>query len=407
MPIFKYKASFKDGKITEGEKSFDSRDEVVRYLHEQGLIVISVEEKIGFNLKKFGEMQIGNISLKERLFFVKQMGAMLGAGLPVIQALEIIIDQTKTSSVQSKLTEVYKDVKSGLTLAASFGKQKVIFDELQLSLLKAGEQSGNLVEIIKQIATDMQKKHQLQGRIKGALIYPIIILLTAVVVIIILVVYMIPAVKDLYLDLGATEDQIPAITRFLVTLSQFFTNPLGVGVTIIGLVTIFFTYKSFYLSVIGRKIMDKFFLRMPIFGDLVSKTLVLEMCRLLSMLIKSGISIIDALKSTAASLKNVHYKNALLDAADKVAKGNTLSAPLAASKIIPIMVVKMIATGEETGTLDSILADLANFYEDEVEELTSNLTKLMEPLMLLIVGLLVGFLAVAVYLPIYSVANLV
>lgn len=405
MPVYKYKAYFKNGKIVEGEKNYNTRDDLVKYLHEQGLIVTSVEEKLGFNIKSLGQFQLGKLSLKERLFFVKQMGAMLSAGLPIVQTLEIIMDQTVNASVRSKLEEVYKDIKGGLPLATSFDKKEFIFNDLQLSLLRAGEQSGNLVEIIKQIAVDMQKNHNLNGKIKGALIYPVMIMFTAIVVVIILVIYMIPAVVNLYNDIGAGEDKIPYITRLLVIISNFFSNPFGIIITIFIIFATIFGYKTLYSSVFGRKFIDKLLLKLPIFGDLINKNLILEMTRLLSMLIKSGISIVDALKATASSMNNIYYSQALLNTADEVSKGNSIAASLAISKVVPIMVIKMIATGEETGSLEQILGDLANFFEDEVNEITSNLTKLMEPLMLLIVGGMVGFLAIAVYLPIYSVAN--
>ncbi|MCA9383858.1 type II secretion system F family protein [Candidatus Dojkabacteria bacterium] len=407
MPTFKYKASQKDGKIIEGEKAADTRDDLISLLHEQGFMIINVEEKVGFDLSRFSDIQVGGIPLKEKVFFVKQLSAMLKAGLPIVQALEIMLDQARFSSLKTKLTNVYKDVKSGLPMGASFGKHELIFDELQLSLITAGEQSGNLVEIMEQIADDMEKSNEVRNKVRGALIYPVIVILTAIVVIIILVIFMIPAVEDLYIDLGATTEDIPAITRFLVILSDFFTNPFGAIATIIALLALVIGYRSFYASEFGRKVVDRGLIRMPIFGELIAENQVLQMTRLLGLLMRSGIPIIDALKATAKSLGNVHFQEALNYAADRVSKGSPISLPLAKSGVVPIMVVKMIATGEDTGQLDKILEDLSRFYEAEVNEKTSNLTKLMEPLMLLVVGGLVAFLAVAVYLPIYSISQFV
>jgi type IV pilus assembly protein PilC len=405
MPIYKYKATQTNGATVQGERTADSREMLAQNLQSQGLMVISIEEKIAFNLQTLNEIQIGDISLKEKVFFVKQLAAMLGAGLPVVQALEILLDQSKSSSIKTKLNNVYKDVKSGLSLSVSFGKHNLIFDELQLSLIQAGEQSGNMVEIIKQISFDMQKSHQLKGKVRGALIYPAVIVVTAIIVIIVLVIFMIPAVENLYVDLGASEDDIPGITKFLVTISNFFTNPFGIIITMISVVAGVIGFRSYYSTEFGRLSIDKLLLRMPIFGDLIGKMQVLQMTRLLGMLLKSGIPIVDALKSTANAMGNIHYQNVLLHAADRVSKGSPLAVSLVKGNIVPIMVIKMIATGEDTGSLDLILADLTKFFEDEVEEITSNLTKLMEPLMLLIVGGLVAFLAIAVYLPIYSIAN--
>lgn len=405
MPVFTYKATKPNGEVVSGDVNAESRDVVAQQLHQQGLIVMGIEQKLGFDLAKLSDIQIGDVSLTEKVIFTRQLATMLGAGLPVASALEILIEQTKNGSLKNKLTLVFKDVQSGLPLSSCFAKQKVIFSPLQLSLIEAGEKSGNLVEIMQQLAVDMQKTSQIQGRIKGALIYPAIIFIAIIVVVIVLVVFMIPAVEDLYADLGGGE--LPWITQMLVAMSDFFTNPLGLIVTVVVLLTLFIGYKAYYASETGHKVIDKLLLNLPVFGDLQAKIAVLQMTRLLQMLIKSGIPIIDALKATANSMSNIHFKLALLYAAQEVAKGSPLAPPLAKNKVVPLIVIRMIATGEETGALDKILGDLAKFYEDQVEEISSNLTKLMEPLILLIVGGLVGILAVAVYLPIYNVANIV
>jgi type IV pilus assembly protein PilC len=384
----------------------ENRDAVVQKLHEQGLIIIGIEEKLGIlSLGNLSDIQIGDVPLSEKVVFTRQLATMLSAGLPVTSSLEILIEQTKFSSLKKKLTNVYKDVQSGLGLAASFRKYKVIFNELQLSLIEAGERSGNLVEIIKQLAVDMQKSASIKGKIRGAMIYPAIIFVAIIVVVIVLVVFMIPAVEDLYADLGGGD--LPAITQALVTISNFFTNPVGIIITILFVVGTVLGVRGYYKTESGRRVIDNLLLKLPVFGDLQSKIMVVQMTRLLQLLIHSGIPIIDSLKATADSLGNIHYRNSLLYTAQEVAKGSPIAPPLAKSKVIPIIVVRMIATGEETGTLDKILADLTLFYEEQVDEITNNLTKLMEPLILLIVGGLVGLLAVAVYLPIYQVADFV
>ncbi len=405
MPSYTYKASKPNGEIMSGELSGDSREAIIQKLHEQGLIIINIDEKIGLHFGGLSNVQIGGISLTEKVIFTRQLATMLGAGLPITSALDILIEQQKSASLKVSLTNIYKDVQSGLGLAASFRKYKVIFNDLQLSLIEAGEKSGNLVEIIKQIAVDMQKSSSIQGKIKGALIYPAIIFFAIIIVVIVLVVFMVPAVKDLYKDLGGGD--LPAITQALVVISEFFTNPIGLLLTIIFVIGTIIGYRSYSKTDSGRRVIDRLILRAPVFGDLTAKIQVVQMTRLLQLLIHSGIPIIDALRATANSLSNVHFKNALLYAAQEVAKGTPLAPPLAKSKVIPLIVVRMISTGEQTGALDKILGDLTVFYEEQVEEITSNLTKLMEPLILLIVGGLVGLLAIAVYLPIYQVANFV
>src|SRR3990167_6559615 len=201
MPNYTYKATKPSGESVSGDITGENRDAVIGKLHEQGLIIIAIDEKLGFNFGNLSEVQIGGIPLGEKVVFTRQLATMLAAGLPITKALEILIDQTKLNKLKKSLTDVYKDVQSGMGMAASFRKYKVIFNELQLSLLEAGEKSGNLVEIIKQIAIDMQKSASLKGKIKGALIYPAIIFFAIIIVVLVLVVFMIPAVKDLYEDL--------------------------------------------------------------------------------------------------------------------------------------------------------------------------------------------------------------
>lgn len=404
MALFQYEASDKQGKIIQGKREADSAKDIAQFLHDQELIVITVEET--FNVKNLLNLQIGGVSFKERVFLIKQLTFMLEAGLPILQALEVLVDQSKYAGLKEKMKKVYLDVKGGLPLATSFAKQDVIFDEIQISLIQAGEKSGNLIEVMKQISVDIEKKHNLQSKVRNAMIYPTVIVLTAIVVIIILVIYMVPAVVDLYADLGA-EDQIPFVTKVLVAISSFFTSPFGIIVSILFVLGILLGYRLLYASDGGRRIIDKALLRLPILGVLINNIQVVEMTRLMSMLLKSGIPIIETMYSTASSLGNIHYSNAMIYSAQKVSKGSAIAVSLAKANVIPIIVIKMIATGEDTGSLDKILDDLSQFYENEVNEMTSNLTSLIEPILLLIVGMMVAFLAIAVYFPIYNVAQII
>ena len=404
MAIFNFEAADKQGKIISGKREADSAKEIVDYLHSQDLIVITIEE--GFDFKNILNLQIGGVPFKEKVFLIKQLTFMLEAGLPILQALEVLVDQARYPGLKEKLKKVYFDVKGGLPLATSFAKQDVIFDEIQISLIQSGEKSGNLVEVMQQIAIDIEKKHKLKSKVKNAMIYPTIIVLTAIVVMIILVIYMVPAVVDLYEDLGA-QDRIPFVTRVLVGISNFFTSPLGLIMTLLIVLGLILGYRLIYASQGGRNIIDKAFVRMPILGTLINNIQVVEMTRMLSMLLKSGIPIIEAMYSTAGALGNIHYSSALINSAEKVSKGSSIALSLAKSEVIPGIVIKMIATGEDTGSLDKILKDLSLFYENEVNEMTANLTSLIEPVLLLVVGVMVAFLAIAVYFPIYNIAQII
>jgi type IV pilus assembly protein PilC len=404
MPIYSYQASKSTGEIVSGDKSGANKDEILAFLHAQDLMIIKVEEKLSINMVKFSSIQFGDVPINEKVILTRQLATMLGAGLPVTQAIEVLIQQqVKYPRLKQKLGEVYKDVQSGLTLSYAFSKAKIMFNEMQINLIAAGEKSGNLVEIMTRIADDMKKNAQLSGKIKGAMIYPIIIFVLIVVVVVVMMIFMIPAVTQLYKDFGQTD--LPMVTQILVNISNFMTNPIGAGILFATIVGASISYRAFRKTQRGRMITDEILLKLPVAGELVSKTEMLRVTRLLGMLLKSGIPIIDALNATASSLSTYQYQMAIKKAAIEVAKGVPISIPLAKSKVIPILAVKLIATGEQTGKLDSILHEVEMFYEDQVNEMTDNLTKLMEPLILIVAGGVVGFLAIAIYLPIYQLAN--
>lgn len=409
MAVFTYKASNKTGEQVTGELEAGNYEEVYKTLNQQGLVPINIEQNVNVDFKGFfknmGSFEIGDIPQAEKVIFARQLATMLAAGLPVTQAIEILLEQTKYVKMQKKLAEVYKDVQGGSTLSSSFAKQKLIFNELQLSLIEAGEKSGNLVEIMNQIADDIKKSANLQGKIKGAMIYPIIIFVVIIAVVAVLMVFMIPAVEQMYKDFGNQE--LPEITQVLVSMSHTLSNPIFLTISVIVLIAGYFSFKAFYNTDNGKSTIDKLILVFPVFGDLVSKMQVYEMTRLLQMLFKSGIPIIDALNATSKALGNYHFRKALENAAVEVSKGVPLAVPLSRSRVIPLIVVKLIATGEQTGKLDQILIEINSFYNDQVEEMTSNLTKLMEPFILVVAGLLVAFLAVAIYLPIYNLGNVI
>lgn len=408
MPKFTYHASKPTGEDVNGEMEAANYEEVYKSIEGQQMIPLDIQQKVNVNiqgyLSKMNEIQIGGISLNEKVLFTRQLATMLSASLPITQAIEILLEQTKYAQMRKKLAEVYKDVQSGISLSVAFGKQNLIFNELQLNLIEAGEKSGNLVEIMNQIADDMKTSAKLSGKIKGAMIYPIVIFVVMVIVVIVMMVYMVPAISHLYDSFGKP---LPGITQFMVNVSNTVSNPVFLILAAILLTAAFFSYRAFYRSEGGRSTIDKLILVLPVFGDLITKMQVYEMARLLQMLFKSGIPIIDALKATSKAMSNYHFRKALENAAVEVSKGVPLAVPLSRSRVIPTIVVKLIATGEQTGKLDHILGEIMSFYGDQVEEMTSNLTSLMEPIILVVVGCMVAFLALAIYIPIYNLGNVI
>ncbi len=403
MTKFTYEAATKKGKRVKGTREAKSRDEVARSLHSQELVVISISESIGIDFSKLGSVQIGGVPLKEKVIFSKQLSTMLAAGLPLIQALDILVKQTENQSLQLKLQNIYNDVEAGTSLSEAFMKESSIFNEIQINLLVAGEQSGKLNEVMAQIAEDMEKSQQLRSKILGAMIYPVIIFVVMIVVLAVMLVFMIPSVKDLYSEFGV--DELPGITQALVNVSDAVTQPAGIVIILSLSIFGFLGFRYYYSTEAGRRVIDKVLLRVPIFGSLNRKIQLSQFNRLFSMLLRSGVPIVNSLQIVAKAMGNKTFEDIIIEASKEVIKGNSITIPLAKDEVFPLIMLKMLATGEETGKMDQVTYDMGKFYEAEVEEITNNLTKLMEPIILLTVGLLVGFMAVSIYLPLYQIGQ--
>ena len=402
MAIFKYSAVNKEGKTVSGEFEGKTRNEVVDFLHTQGLVVVHIDEKVGTSFGGLLNFQIGKVPMTNRVMFSKQLATMLSAGLPLVQALDVLASQEKNKAFKKSLENVTDQVEGGGKLSQAFAKQKGIYSDVELNLIAAGEESGNLVEMMQKVADNLEKQQEFNGKIRGALIYPAIIFVVVIVVIILLMVFMVPAIEDLYGDFDA---ELPWVTRFMVSMSHFFVKfwwaitGVLVGAVIGG--------RYYYSTPSGREVLDGLLLKMPVFGNMVTKMHLAEFSRLLAKLLSSGVAIIDAINITSGAMSNIHFKKALFEAGKEVQKGNPLAVPIARSDVFPLIVSRIIATGETTGKLDKVLADIAKYYQAEVDQMTANLTKMLEPIILLVVGGVVLFIALVVYAPIYSLANFV
>ncbi len=403
MPTFKYRANDASGNDITGKFEAKDRDTVAQLLHAQGYKILDIDEEVHFIEELFAGSNKG-IPLKTSVIITKQLSTMLNAGLSIVQALEIIVQQTKEKSVKRSIEGVMNDIrKSGRTLSDSVQKNTRLFNDVQINLLKAGEISGNLNEVLSKIAIDLEKTKKMRSRIKGAMIYPSIIAVVVFVVLAVMMIYMVPAVEGLYADFGVEE--LPLITRMLVSVSKFLVNPFGASSILFSVLGIFLSYKYLHSTEGGRLLIDKIILKMPIFGDLVEKIQIAEFSRLFALLIKSGVPILKSMEIVANALSNSQYKKTLLDCIDDVTNGIPLAVPLSQNEIFPPILVKMVAVGEETGKLDNVLEDMAAFYEEEVSEISDNLNKLMEPLILILVGGVVAFLALGIYLPLYTIGQ--
>lgn len=408
MAFFKYSVITSNGQRVEGTKEAPSKSDLVSFLQSQSFTIISISDTAGLNFSKLLQSDFGGLPLKDKVVLIKQLSTMVGANISIVQAVDILIQQTEKKSLKTKLQNIYKSIEAGTTLSDALRKEGGILSEVHLNLLAAGEKSANLNEMLDKIAIDLEKTKSLRGKISGALIYPAIIFIAIILVVFLMITVMIPQVKDLYLSLGQTE--LPAITSFLVAIGESVNNGVGVFVFILVILSIFVFYRYLKSTQKGLESIDRFKLKIPIFGKLIQKSEISQFCRLLSMLTKSGIQIVEALQIVGNAAGNSVIKKIIISSKDDVIKGSPISLSIAKyneKNAFPVVLVRIMSTGEESGKLDKILEDMSVFYEKEVQQLADNLTKLMEPLIMLIAGGLVGFLAVAVYLPIFQVGQFV
>ncbi len=400
MKKFKYSARDVNGKVVEGEIEARDPNAVADILHDRGLIVVTIKEGMGIDWEKLNEINIGGIPMKDKVVFMRQMATMVGAGLPLTRSLEIMVQQASNPLFKRVLANVLKSIQSGKTLANSFREQEDVFDEITLNLIEAGEESGNLEVVLTKLAVELEEKNALGSKIKSAMIYPAIILLIIIAVIVLMMFVLVPSMAEIYQDFDA---ELPFATRALMSMSDFFVNYWWAVLTVLLVLVVGIKY---YLDTPkGKRNFDKLILKVPVIGGIVSKMQLSQFTRILSLLLSSGLSIIKAIELTASSLGNEMFRDTLMEAKDEVEKGGPLAIPIARSEYYPLLVSSMIAVGEETGEIDTVLAKVSEYYKDEVNTATENLSSLLEPVFLIIMGLAIGFIAMAVYMPMFQLSS--
>jgi type IV pilus assembly protein PilC len=406
MNTYSYEIITKNQKRETGIIDAKDKYEVVKIFQAQDAKVTHVEDYVNLSFSRISNLSFGGIPTSEKVIFMKQFSTMVDAGLPISSALETLAFQTSDNNLKTQLKKVLSDVQSGNSLYNAFSNTKGIFTDIQMNLLKAGESSGMVDEILRKITSDLERNKNFVSKIQGAMIYPAVILVAAIVVVWVLVVYMMPSIETLFKELKA-EDQTPAITKFLISASDFLNPTSGIGFYTILIVLFggFLVFRFYRNSDSGRYLTDLLFTKIPIFGPLYSKLDIAQFCRIFSMLLSSGVNISEAINITSGAVDNVVTKKAILAIIPEIEKGGKISTAMERSVVFPPVLVRMVDTGEKTGKLDLVLAQMAKFYEDEVDNMSSNLTKLIEPAVLLVVGVFVAILAVAVYLPIYQISQ--
>ena len=401
MATFAYMGRTKSGAVKKGELVAKSRDEAVEQLRKQSVVVTSLEEKAakeGFSFK------LGSgVSEKDLVVFTRQFGTMINAGLPLIQCLEILSTQSENAALRKSVGEVKGQVEGGSTFSDALRKHPKIFDDLYVNMVHAGEVGGLLDTILGRLSKHIEKAMKLKGQIKSALVYPAAIVGIAGIVITVLMIWVIPVFEKMFKEMSGGKMALPGPTQLVIDMSNFAQGNwyiiLGV---IVGLVV---AVKKYYATPQGKLAIDKLLLKLPVFGDLIRKASVAKFTRTLGTLLASGVPLLEALTICAKTSGNKVVEGALLDAKVSISGGKTIAEPLAKSGTFPKMVTHMISVGESTGALDSMLGKIADFYEDEVDQAVTNLTALLEPMMMVFLGVTVGFIVVAMYLPIFTMAS--
>ncbi len=397
MPAFVWKGKNRDGKAVSGERVADNKEAVMALLRREQILVSSVKEKgKEMALPKFG----GGVPAKELAIFVRQFSVMIDAGLPLVQCLEILGSQQENKTFAKILHQTRMDVEGGATLADAMRKHPKAFDDLFVNMIAAGEAGGILDTILKRLATYIEKAVKLKAQVKGAMVYPVAVISIAGIVIAVILWKVIPTFASMFEGLGAT---LPLPTRIVIAASNWFVRLLPFLVVFI--VAGVFAFKRYYATYGGRRVIDRMVLKMPIIGILMQKIAVARFCRTLATLISSGVPILDGLEITARTAGNAIVEDAIMAVRKGVESGLTVAQPLRESGVFPAMVVQMIGVGEQTGALDAMLSKIADFYEEEVDQAVANLLTLMEPVMILFLGITVGGIVISMYLPLFDLIS--
>jgi type IV pilus assembly protein PilC len=398
MSSYTYTARALNGDLRTATIEAPSRDEAVAALKRQRLAVVKIDETAVAKKKKKG----GKITMRDIVIFTRQFSTMINAGLPLVQALDILAKQSENPALKDVTHAVVFDVESGHTVADALGKHPKAFSELYVNMVAAGEAGGILDTILMRLATFMEKNDALVRKVKGAMIYPGVISSVAAIAICVLLIFVIPVFEKMFASVGLP---LPLPTRVVIAMSKFLTGYWWLCLAIgFGFVTFM---KRYYATADGKLVIDKLMLKAPVLGDVLRKSAVSRFTRTLGTLIGSGVSILDGLEITAKTAGNRVISDAIMESRTSIAGGETISAPLQKSAVFPPMVISMIAVGEQTGGLDEMLSKIADFYDEEVDAAVSNLLSLMEPVMIVFLGVVVGGMVVAMYLPIFDMINAV
>jgi type IV pilus assembly protein PilC len=395
---FAWEARARTGETRKGVMEADNEETVNNRLRQQQLAPVKVKKKA----REFNIVIGSGVEPKELVQFVRQFATMIDAGLPLVQCLDILSTQTPNKIFATALKDIKQTVEGGSTFSDALRRHPKIFDELFVNLVQAGELGGILDTILNRLATYIEKKVKLTRQVKGALTYPIAVIIIAAGVMTVLMVFVIPSFENMFKDFGSKEG-LPKLTQIVIDLSKAFVHNLPWIALAVVAIIVGFSYT--YRTPGGKRFIHKTMLSLPIFGPLFQKIAVARFTRTLGTLLSSGVPIMDALEVVAKTAGNVIVEEAIMYVRVKISEGKNMMEPLSEKKIFPSMVVQMLGVGEQTGALDTMLSKVADFYEEEVDVAVAALTSLLEPLLMVGIGGMVGTVMVAMYLPIFSLAG--
>jgi type IV pilus assembly protein PilC len=398
MPVFSYSARALSGDLQSGEIDLPTREEVVGYLRKQKLIPVAVRAKPRDINISFGT----GVKTRDIVIFTRQFATMINSGLPLVQSLQILAEQTENKKFAEIINAVLYDIESGQTLADALRKHPKVFTDLYTNMVAAGEAGGILDTILNRLATFLEKNDALVRKIKGAMTYPAVMLFVVIGATTVLLWKVVPVFAGIFMDAGMA---LPMPTRVVLGVSDFLQN--YILYMFLGCIAGAFLLKRYYGTPSGRLVIDRSLLRFPVLGPLIRKSAVSRFTRTLGTLVSSGVSILDGLEITARTAGNRVIHDAVMASRASIAGGATIAEPLRASGVFPPMVVQMINVGEQTGGLDEMLAKIADFYDDEVDAAVQALTSVLEPIMIVVMGIVIGGMVIAMYMPMFDMIQAV
>lgn len=399
MPVYLWEGVTKRGEPKKDEMEAPDEAAVRSLLRRQGFKDIKIKKKPKDLLENITWLQ-PKVKEKDVVVFARQFATMINAGLPIVHSLDLLAQEEENKTFKKVIASIKDDIEGGMTLTDSMKKHPDLFDELFVNLVAAGEAGGILDVILNRLSQYMEKALKLKSKIKGAMTYPAATLVIAIAVVILLLWKVVPVFEDMFKGFGSA---LPAPTQFLVDASRFVQN--NILYMVIGAVVIFFAYRQYHKTERGRLQIDTLILKAPIFGILLKKAAVAKFSRTLSTMMSSGVPILEGLEIVSKTSGNKVIENSLMVTRKSISEGKTIAEPLSQANIFPSMVVSMIAVGENTGALDAMLAKIADFYDDEVDAAVDAMTSLLEPIMMVFLGGVIGGMIVALYLPIFSMAG--